>query len=340
MGRRWAFVGHWRDGTLTQRLLRELSVRRTAFRVQRTDARAAAALRELDAVAGRNELVTIPIGDGVVMRVAADDELARLICSGEYERSERQFAVDYLRRGDVFIDVGANAGLYTLLAAKAVGPHGAVHAFEPGSTPFGLLETSVRINGFSWITCNRAGLSNTRERRDLLSAADPLGAYSSLGKPMNAGAISRENIELRTLDEFLREKDLFGHVAMVKIDVEGWERRVLEGGRTALVRPDAPVLQVEFADSTAVNAGSSSNDVYETLREFGFTMFSIDTASGFLLHDPKRVKYTYLNLIAAKVPSPLPKAWVAGCSPGQLRSAVSDARRAARVAAGSLSAVP
>jgi len=116
---------------------------------------------------------------------------------------------------------------------------------------------------------------------------------------------------------------------MVKIDVEGWERRVLEGGRTALLRPDAPVLQVEFTDSAAVNAGSSCGDVYEALREFGFMMFSIYAASGFLLHDPKRVTYPYLNLIAAKIPSPLPKAWAVGCSPAQLRSAVDAARRAA-----------
>lgn len=329
MGRLRAVVERWCDGTLVQRLMREPAVRRTAARVRRTDARAAAALRELEAVGGRDERVTIPIGDGVVMRVAADDGLARLICSGAYERSERQFAADYLRRGDVFIDVGANAGLFTLLAAQAVGPHGAVHAFEPGSTPFGLLETSVRINDFGWINCYKAGLSNTRERRDLLSAADPLGAYSSFGKPINAEVVSHENIELWTLDEFLREQDLVGRVAMVKIDVEGWEHRVLEGGRTALLRPDAPVLQVEFTDSAAVNAGSSSGDVYESLHEFGFTMFAIDAESGFLLHDPKREKYGYLNLIAAKVPSPLPKAWTAGCSPARLRSAVDDARRAA-----------
>jgi len=278
--------------------------------------------------------VTIPIGDGVVMRVAADDALARWICSGEFERGERQFTADYLRRGDVYIDVGANSGLFALLAAQAVGPHGAVHALEPGSTPFGLLETSVHINGFGWVTCHKAGLSDARERRDLLSAADPLGAFSSLGKPVDAKGddaevVCSESIELWTLDELLREQDLVGRVALVKIDVEGWEHRVLEGGRTALLRPDAPVLQVEFTDSTAANAGSSCGDVYDMLRELGFTMFAIDAASGFLLDDPQRAAYPYLNLIAAKVPSPLPKAWAAGCSPAQLRAAVEATRRAA-----------
>ena len=325
------------DGTPIQRLLRNLAVRRTASHVRRTDARVAAALRELEAVAGRDERVTIPVGDGVLMRVAADDGLARWICSGEFERGERQFVAGYLRRGDAFIDVGANTGLFALLAAQAVGPHGAVHALEPGSAAFDLLETSVRINGFDWVTCHKAGLSNIRERRDLLSAADLMGAYSSLGKPIGAEVVSSENIELWTLDEFLGEQNLVGRVALIKIDVEGWEHRVLEGGRTALKRPDAPVLQVEFADSTAVNAGTSSADVYETLQDFGFTMFAIDEASGFLLRDPKRAKYTYLNLIAAKVPGPLPKAWAAGCSPAQLRSAVIAARRGALGEAGGVS---
>jgi FkbM family methyltransferase len=286
-------------------------------------------LLELEAVAGRDELVTIPVGDDVVMRVAADDELARLICSGEYERGERQFVADYLRRGDVFIDVGANAGLFTLLAARAVGPRGAVHAFEPGSMALGLLESSVGINGFDWVTCHKAGLSNTRERRDLLRATDPLGAYNSLGKPMNAEVVSRENVDLWTLDGFLREQNLVGRVTMVKVDVEGWEQRVLEGGCTALARPDAPVLQVEFTDSAAVGAGSSCGNVYQTLQDLGFTMFAIDAASGFLVHDPRRSEYPYVNLIAAKVARPLPRAWAAGCSPAQLRSAVAVASGAA-----------
>jgi hypothetical protein len=65
----------------------------------------------------------------------------------------------------------------------------------------------------------------------------------------------------------------------------------------------------------------------------------IDPPSGFLFHDPKRVKYAYLNLIAAKVPSPLPKAWAAGCSPAQLRSAVDKARHAALGEAGGLATV-
>jgi hypothetical protein len=67
--------------------------------------------------------------------------------------------------------------------------------------------------------------------------------------------------------------------------------------------------------------------------------FVIDPPSGLLFHDSKRVKYAHPNLIAAKVPSPLPKALGAGCSPAQLRSAVDKPRHAALGEVGGLATV-
>ena len=68
---------------------------------------------------------------GLKIRLYGDSELCRLIYLGNFEATERAFLNHFLRPGDVFVDVGANIGLFTLIAAARVGPAGRVVAFEP-----------------------------------------------------------------------------------------------------------------------------------------------------------------------------------------------------------------
>jgi hypothetical protein len=87
---------------------------------------------------------------------------------------------------------------------------------------------------------------------------------------------------------------------MMKIDVEGWESRVLAGGKEVFSRTDAPLLQVEFADESAKAAGSSCRDLYQRLENFGYRMFVYNLAKRNLIPEPVREKYPYNNLIATK----------------------------------------
>jgi len=100
----------------------------------------------------------------------------------------------------------------------------------------------------------------------------------------------------------VRQEGLAGAVTMMKIDVEGWENRVLAGGSESLSRPDAPVLQVEFTDAAARSAGSSCRELYGMLESMGYRMFVFDPARRVLVADPIRESYPYANLIAAKEP--------------------------------------
>ena len=89
---------------------------------------------------------------------------------------------------------------------------------------------------------------------------------------------------------------------MIKIDVEGWEGRVLAGGFETLSRLDAPILQVEFTEQAARTAGSSCEKLYRNLVQLGYRMFIYDAKSRCLIDEPVRENYPYLNLIAAKDP--------------------------------------
>jgi hypothetical protein len=113
---------------------------------------------------------------------------------------------------------------------------------------------------------------------------------------------SHEPVEAIEWDHYARAHNLSGTTTMMKIDVEGWESRVLAGGKEVFARPNAPVLQVEFTDAAAKAAGSSCRNLYDFLESLGYRMFLYDLAQRSLVREGLREQYPYVNLIAAKNP--------------------------------------
>src|SRR5215510_12901685 len=111
-------------------------------------------------VAGRPRTFVTRLQPGVRMRLYGDSELCRLIYCRSFETTERAFLNHCLRPGDVFVDVGANIGLFTLIAASRVGPAGRVVAFEPTGVTYTRLIYNARLNGFSKASCVNAALSD------------------------------------------------------------------------------------------------------------------------------------------------------------------------------------
>jgi hypothetical protein len=123
-----------------------------------------------------------------------------------------------------------------------------------------------------------------------------------LGQPIAGQVFATEEVTCTTWNQFAAEHRLANRVTMMKIDVEGWESRVLEGGRANFTQPDAPTLQIEFTETAAVAAGTSCADLYQTLVDLGYYMFIYDRHQRMLLPAPPRERYPYMNLIATKNP--------------------------------------
>jgi FkbM family methyltransferase len=236
------------------------------------------------------------------MRLYGDSELCRLIYCCSFETTERSFLNHFLQPGDVFVDVGANIGLFTLIAACLVGPTGRVVAFEPTGVTYTRLVDNVRLNGFCNVNCVNSALSNRSGQLDLARLTDGFDAWNSFAEPTMGGKFSHERVEVIEWDHYARAHNLSGAVTMMKIDVEGWESRVLAGGKEAFARPDAPVLQVEFTDAAAKAAGSSCHNLYEFLESLGYRMFVYNSCKRSLAQEGMREQYPYVNLIAAKNP--------------------------------------
>lgn len=250
----------------------------------------------------KREYIETKIQPSVRMRLYLDSELSQRIYCKDFEWQERQFLNEFLRSGDVFVDVGANIGLFTLIAANIVGNTGHVYAFEPCSKTFQRLLSNMQLNRLNNVSCYQIALSDEEAVKEITISLDGFDAWNSLAKPIAGNSFAVEKVNCTTWNKFAQENNLAGRVTMMKIDVEGWELHVLKGGYDTLSRTDAPILQVEFTEEASKSAGSSCAELYHMLEELGYQMFIYDAKFKRLIPDPIREAYPYLNLIAAKQP--------------------------------------
>jgi FkbM family methyltransferase len=287
---------HLRRGTLVERIQMEWQnyVKHKRLRWWRSQS-------------GKREYIEKKIESELKIRLYFDSILCHHIYFWEgYEKSELLFLRALLRPGDIFIDIGANIGLYTLIAAQRVGEEGHIHAFEPSAKPYQRLLENVMLNRLTNVTCHRLGLSDTRDTLRMTVSLDGYDAWNSFGKPVAGRCFGEEMVECICVDDFLEKESLIRRVTLMKLDVEGWESRVLSGGRKALFLEDAPILLVEFTEQASQASGSSCSKTYDLLEELGYEMFTYDAECRRLIPDPRRERYPYLNLIAAKN-----SAWIA-----------------------------
>ncbi len=252
---------------------------------------------------GTPESVVRSLGGDVRLRLYGDSRLCELLYFDQFEPDTRRFIDAFLRPGDVFLDIGANVGLYTIAAARIVGESGHVHAFEPCSQTFSRLEDNVKLNGLRAVSCHRVALSHENAEAKLSIAAGGFDAWNSLGKPYMGEEGGQETVRTVTLDSFAKERGLSGKIALIKIDVEGWEQQVLNGAGDLLSTHDAPAMVVEFTEQAAQLADSSCAALYATLERLGYRMFTEgwtpESVVPFAMRDP----FPNVNLLALKDPA-------------------------------------
>ncbi len=203
-----------------------------------------------------------------------NDQSRQIFIGGCTEPNEFAFFDKILRPGDVFIDAGANDGLYSLFASTRVGEAGMVWAFEPSQREFERLSEHIRINGFKNICPLRMALSNFEGSAELSVADHEHAGLNTLRDFVHPGItqIRKETVDVRTLDRLVHEHDL-RRVDAMKLDVEGEEGYVLEGARNILENM-RPVILFE------VSVNARSEYVYSLLRGTGYDIYCFDKATG------------------------------------------------------------
>ena len=183
---------------------------------------------------------------------------------GTKDRWEMHHLSKFVSSGSVFIDAGASFGFYAVQIAKRVGPAGRVYAFEPNPDTYKLLTENLALNGINRATAVECALGGTEGRGALATRPDNSGAST---------VVEGDSIALTTLDSFAAKHSL-KRLDAIKIDVEGFEERMLTGA-AATLRKLAPVIFIEVNPPALAKTGSSPQRVVDLLRSFGYEVFEI-----------------------------------------------------------------
>jgi FkbM family methyltransferase len=192
---------------------------------------------------------------------------------GHFERAEMELLTAALRRGDVALDVGANIGHFAAGFARAVGPDGEVHAFEPFTSNFVRLERTAQLNDLRTLRGHRLIVADQPGTAELIDYGAGYGSWASTVPrtiELASGVVApvaRHTVASTTLDAFCAEHRL-DRIAALKIDVEGGEMAVLDGARGLLDAGAVEVVLVEVSDNTLPD-GVTSAQLVDRLEQAG-----------------------------------------------------------------------
>jgi FkbM family methyltransferase len=218
----------------------------------------------------------IQVIGGIEMELDTSDFLQReIFVSGDFEPNVRRHILRILKPGDLFLDIGANVGFFSLLASKAVGPSGKVFAFEPAPKAHDALRRNLALNHIQNVTPVAIALSDSPGHGALfLDARNNSGASSFNRSPHSGEAIA---VELDSYDRFASQNTL-STPALIKLDVEGAEVKVLRGMQALLSRPDRPPVVLEVSEWSLKQMGSSKDELFALMLGHGYKVRLISPA--------------------------------------------------------------
>jgi len=219
----------------------------------------------LSFICPKNEIIDIDLF-GYVFRCDLSEWIQRSIFLYGYDEEALHFIEKNLKNGDIFVDIGANVGFYSLLASSLVGENGRVIAIEPSAAICAKLKETIERNSIHNILILNIGLGKEHGFLNLYS--NPMSRNSSATMvAYDAPEVTR--VEVDTLDS-ISQKYQLDEIAYIKIDVEGFEPDVIEGAKILLQNGRIRVIQSEFNAYWLQKHGSSPQKLHDSLLASGF----------------------------------------------------------------------
>ena len=196
-----------------------------------------------------------------------------------YELHLVELMKKYLKKGETFIDVGANIGYLSAVGADLVGKNGLVVSFEPVLNIFHCLKNIVTLNpDYNISVCNKAvSESNTPISMDCTSLIECGGNTAVLGLLDSNNVKTNRHIEVEStrLDQYIFDHGI-GKVSLIKIDVEGYEFSVLKGLENYFLETSfRPVIVCELAPKAFEILGFTVTDLFSYMSKFGYQPYDI-----------------------------------------------------------------
>ncbi|MDX8388393.1 MAG: FkbM family methyltransferase [Ghiorsea sp.] len=201
---------------------------------------------------------------------------ARIYCYDYYEYDCVQAFVSLIKPGATMVDVGANIGQYSLLAAKLVGEKGTVIAFEPDPDISGYLQNHIDSNHFT-VDVEHCALADQNGLQEFY----PPGWEGNLGQgsllpaeKIRSGIRKQEplKVQVRRLDDVMQAKGI-ERIDFLKVDVEGYEMHVLKGAQDLLAKGAIKAMMVEVSPDNLQQTSGGYEPLLNYLTDFDYIPF-------------------------------------------------------------------
>jgi len=189
---------------------------------------------------------------------------------GEYEKAELKVIEKFLKNDSIFIDIGANFGLYTLYASKLIDEKGKIICFEPFSENFKSLTKNVSINNLSNVQLEKIAVGEKENTITLYYDQQEKNLGMVSAKPLERGVT--EKVIVVSLDSYLKNES-FTRIDLIKIDIEGFEYSALLGMKNIL-KTFYPSLLIEILDGE--ESLSQNEKCHTFLKNLGYNKYFID----------------------------------------------------------------
>ncbi len=229
---------------------------------------------------------------------------AFIVTNHDYETETREAIERILERGDVFVDLGANIGLFTLLAARIVGPEGKVFAFEPTPRTRKFLVKNVSENDFNGrVVIENYAISDRRSKAKFNLNA--LSEYNSIC--VGVGGENAIEVDTISLDEYFLEKGI-KRIDLIKMDIEGQELPAIRGMKQInAINPRIKII-FEYHKENIKKNNLTSIEIFQLLEDYGFNQFTVLFREPFIIEIPgdlkileSAAKRANLNILAEKI---------------------------------------
>ncbi|MBN9349750.1 MAG: FkbM family methyltransferase [Chitinophagaceae bacterium] len=180
-----------------------------------------------------------------------------------------------MKEGMTVYDIGANIGTFALQFAGRVSKTGNVIGFEPGPYTYKQCLKNISLNHFNNILIFNEGLGESQSIAALYNVNPHNRGMQRLLADDNTDSYDKEIVQINTLDNKIETAQL-PHPDVIKIDVEGYELKVLRGARQTLVK-HKPVLFIELDDDNLKEQKNSAIEMISFLKELGYIIRKADT---------------------------------------------------------------
>ena len=191
----------------------------------------------------------------------------QLLVNNKYEVAQTDLFLKVLKKGDTFVDVGANIGYYSVLASKNIGKDGEVYSFEPDKHNILLLQKNIALNNVANVKIESKAVS---DKNGLIEFAED--KYNKGESSIRHNKDSTYQVESVALDSYFNNTKT---IDVLKMDIEGAEINAVQGAKNIIKLSKSLHLFIELNPPSLLNYGHKREELIALLRSLNFKLDAI-----------------------------------------------------------------